>query len=128
MKETSLQKRNGRQICINRSLLSEKVNIADGIKEKVITLGMFTPTGYIPVDVTRREGNKAIVKDIEPEVIFQPLYVRERKQCFAGYPFRVVKNEAQYFIPDTLHRERAKLLRKYPLICCPHRENIAGPP
>lgn len=92
-----------------------RVDIADGIEEKVIYLGMFMPSGYMPVDVARREGNKAIVKDIEPEVIFQPLYMKEGMQMFAGYPFRVVENEVRYFVPDTLHRESGRLLRKYPL-------------
>lgn len=92
-----------------------RVDIAGGIEDEKIILGIFTPSGYMPVDMARRKGNKAIVKNIEPEVIFQPLYAKGGRQEFAGYPFWIKKNKVHYFVPDTLHRERGRLVRKYPL-------------
>lgn len=91
------------------------IDVDSRIDAEQYILGLFAPSGYIPLDIVRKARGKAVVKDIEPEVIFQLLCMDKGEQAFAGYPFWVKNGEPEYFIPDTLHRIRGRLLRKYPL-------------
>ena len=88
-----------------------------GAEGESVLLGMFTPRGYVPVDVAPLRWGKARVEDIEPEVIFQPMQVRKNgMQAAVGYPFMATAGgKLHYFKPDPDRRDSVRLLRKYPL-------------
>lgn len=82
---------------------------------RFVALGIFTPSGYVPVDVALRRGDRAVAEDIEPGVIYQPLCGEEGAFNPCGYPFMVQDGEVRTFVPDRDKVVSAPLRRKYPL-------------
>ena len=80
-----------------------------------MALGIFTPFGYVPVDVALRDGDQAIVRNIEPEVIYQPLCNEEGFFQPCGYPFMIKDDTVRTFIPDIDKNVSLSIKRKYPL-------------
>ena len=78
-----------------------------------ILLGIFSPGGWIPVDISEHKDGEALVKNIEPGVIFMPLTTKNGMLKEVGFPFRLTSNGVSYFCPG--ERETACLWRKYPV-------------
>ena len=91
------------------------VRIDRKIKGRFVALGIFTPFGYVPVDVALRDGEQAVVRNIEPEVIYQPLYNKEGLFQPCGYPFMIKDDTVRTFTPDMEKNVSLAIKRKYPL-------------
>lgn len=91
------------------------VRIDRMIEGRYVALGIFTPFGYVPVDVALRNGDRAIVRNIEPEVIYQPLCNKEGLFQPCGYPFMVKDDTVRTFVPIMNKEISLFLKRKYPL-------------
>lgn len=91
-----------------------KVECPDDIKK--IYLCVFSKGEHVPVAETKRQGNKAVFNNLEPNIRFIPVYyTKENIQGFAGYPFSVDSmGRTLSYIPNTLKRRKAILRRKYP--------------
>lgn len=79
-----------------------------------VYLGVFTPHGWTPVDIAECREGKALVKNIEPDVLFMPLASQGGALIPVGFPFRIEAAGVHYFKPET-RTEKAELWRKYPL-------------
>lgn len=65
--------------------------------EQYIYLGIFSPGGWIPVDMALGNAGKVTFRDIEPDVIYQTLYQGDGGKLYpAGYPF-ISKGEVSLF-------------------------------
>ena len=84
-------------------------------KGRFVALGIFTPFGYVPVDVALRDGDQAIVRNIEPEVIYQPLCNEKGLFQPCGYPFMIKDDTVRTFVPDMDKNVSLSIKRKYPL-------------
>lgn len=92
-----------------------KIEIDATVQEKEIYLSVYEPGGFTIVDKGVRKGKEVTFYDIEPEIRFQPLTLKEGKQQIAGYAFALQHDgSVHYYKPDTLHTISAKLYRKYP--------------
>ena len=77
--------------------------------------GVFRKKGWLPVDVSEYRNGKAIVRNIEPKVIFIPLSNKDGCAKPVGYPFQMLASGIRSFRPDENRTERVTLRRKYPL-------------
>ena len=91
------------------------VRIDGKVKRKFGALGIFTPFGYVPVDVALRDGDQAIVRNIEPGVIYQPLCNEKGLFQPCGYPFMIKDDTVRTFVPDMDKNVSLSIKRKYPL-------------
>lgn len=91
------------------------VRIDGKVKSKFVDLGIFTPFGYVPVDVALRDGDQAIVRNIEPGVIYQPLCNEKGLFQPCGYPFMIKDDTVRTFVPDMDKNVSLSIKRKYPL-------------
>lgn len=80
--------------------------------DKYIYLGVFSPRGWIPVDVVESNGDEATFHNLEPNIIYQTLVLEGGKQYPAGYPFIFKDGKAELLVPDETNREQAVLKRK----------------
>ena len=80
---------------------------ADGV------LAVFASEGWKPVGAYRKRWGRAVVENVQEEMIFQPLAVRDSRLCESGHPFFVHDGRAVVLRPDTARRVR--LVRKYPI-------------
>lgn len=81
-------------------------------KGKYIYLGIFSPEGWIPIDMALREDARATFHNLEPNIIYQPLYSDGSKHYPAGYPFIYANGKAEMLKPDVKSMEKAILKRK----------------
>lgn len=85
-------------------------------KEKYAYLGVFSPTGWIPVALGKIEKETVSFRDVESDIIYQPLFSDGKSHRPAGYPFLWINGEIQQLQPDTIHTTEAVLTRKMSLI------------
>ena len=78
-------------------------------------LAVFATEGWRPVGGYRSRRGKAVVEDVQEEMIFQPLSVQDGRLCESGWPFFVHAGRAVVLKPDTAHRVEVRLTRKYPV-------------
>ena len=91
-----------------------EIEIDSQVNKKYICLGVFTLEGCMPIDITSQKGNKATFTNVEPGILFQPLYFNGLKWVAAGYPFLVdEKGEVKYHKPDFSKKESMDLNRKF---------------
>ena len=91
-----------------------EIEIDSQVNKKYIWLGVFTLEGGLPIDITSQKGNKATFTNVEPGILFQPLYFNGLKWVAAGYPFLVdEKGEVKYHKPDFSKKESMDLNRKF---------------
>ena len=91
-----------------------EIEIDSQVNKKYICLGVFTLEGCMPIDITLQKGNKATFTNVEPGILFQPLYFNGMKWVAAGYPFLVdEKGEVKYHKPDFSKKESMDLNRKF---------------
>ena len=84
--------------------------------EQYIYLGIFSPGGWIPVDMALGNAGKVTFRDIEPDVIYQTLYQGDGGKLYpAGYPF-ISKTGGGFVLlkPNIDLMEEAILKRKMP--------------
>lgn len=91
-----------------------EIAIDDKLCGKYVYLGVFTPNGWTPVDIAEYRDGKAIVKNVEPNVLFIPLASRGEGLMPVGFPFRMEGSTVHYFRPGN-NTEKAELWRKYPV-------------
>lgn len=84
--------------------------------EEYIYLGIFSPNGWIPIDMARSRNGKVTFRNIEPNIIYQPLYSNGKEHFTAGYPFIYTRGKALILQPDTAQMETAVLKRKMSFI------------
>ena len=90
------------------------IEIDPQVDKKYICLGVFTLEGCMPIDITVQKGNKATFMNVEPGILFQPLYDNGMKWVAAGYPFLVdEKGEVKYHKPDCAVKGSMDLSRKF---------------
>ena len=80
--------------------------------EKYVYLGVFSPDGWIPIDITMAKGEKATFRNLEPQVIYQPFYQIGHIQRHAGYPFLFMGDSMHCFVPSKTETETVALTRK----------------
>ncbi len=85
-------------------------------KPRYVYLGIFSPKGWIPVDVGVVKNKKAVFHNIEPALIYQPLSWDRQQYIPAGYPFIFSGGEIHIFKPDKNQLENAVLTRKMSLV------------
>lgn len=81
-------------------------------EDKYIYLGVFSPRGWIPVDIAEGNGDKVTFYNLEPNIIYQTLVQEDKKLYPAGYPFIYRNGKSELLIPDETNRELAVLTRK----------------
>ena len=86
------------------------------VENRYIYLGVFSSKGWIPIDMGRNSGGKVVFKNVEPNLIYQPLYSDGKAHLEAGLPFLYASGEVSYFRPDTQKKEKVALTRKMSLI------------
>lgn len=93
--------------------VSVSVQSAD---EDYIYLGVFSPGGWIPVDIAYNSKGNVTFRNVEPNVIYQPLISDGQNHRVAGYPF-IYKNETVHLLkPDTTSMKKVVLKRKMSLM------------
>lgn len=83
--------------------------------EKYIYIGIFSPEGWLPIDMTKVVDKKATFRNIEPDIAYQPLYYNGLEYRPAGYPFVLKGDSSITFIPDRDNYESITVTRKCPL-------------
>ena len=84
--------------------------------DEFIYLGVFSPGGWIPVDMALNHKGSVTFRNLEPDVIYQPLISDGQNHRAAGYPF-IYKNETAYLLkPDTISMKKVILKRKMSLM------------
>ena len=80
--------------------------------ERFVYLGLFSPQGWIPVDIARIKGKQAEFRHLEPGVIYQPLYSDGKKHRHAGFPFLYQKGDSAHVFQPSGQKETVRLYRK----------------
>ncbi|MCC8155550.1 MAG: hypothetical protein LIP01_16060 [Tannerellaceae bacterium] len=96
---------------------NENVTISlPGSKEKYLYLGVFSPQGWVPVEIAKIEKGKALYRNIEPGIIYQPLYSDGIHHRPATYPFLYMDKELHWFKPDEENLSSIHITRKMPFM------------
>lgn len=85
------------------------------VLNQYVYLGIFSPEGWIPIDIMKPAHNRLYVKDIEPGIIGVILTSKKGKLIPISYPFQWIDGNIRYFHPDDSLCDTCILLRKYPL-------------
>ena len=85
-------------------------------KEPYVYLGVFSPEGWVPIDIARNKGGEAVFQNIEPNIIYQPLVSDGIHHQPAGYPFIYRENGVHYLEPNTVSWKTALLKRKMSMV------------
>lgn len=83
--------------------------------EEYMYLAVFSPTGWIAIDMAKATNGKAIFYNIEPGIAYQPLYSDGHNYKPVEYPFMLNGDSSITFIPDLKERSRIEVTRKCPL-------------
>lgn len=104
--------------------LSLNLPSADG--EQNIYLCAFGRKGWVPQAVAPVQKGKAVFKNIGPNLLYFPAFYMSKELKTVGCPFFFDGQDIHYYIPDTLHLENVKLIRKTPLATriTAHLDNI----
>lgn len=90
--------------------------------EAYVYLGVFSPGEWVPVDIAKREKQQATFHNVEPDIIYLPIFYNNESSRPAGYPFLTTPQGYRQLIPDTTRWESVRLLRKMPLM--PNYRNV----
>lgn len=83
--------------------------------EKYMYIGIFTPKQWMAIDMTKISDGKAIFRNIEPGIAYQPLYYDGQRYRLAGYPFILQGDSTITFTPRKDEYESITVTRKCPL-------------
>ena len=87
-----------------------------GQKEKMIYLSVFNNRDWIPIVGTEIKHGKAQFQGVEPEIVYRPVFYRDKRTTPSTAPFLMKKDGTMHFFdPDTTQTEEIILLRKHPL-------------
>lgn len=94
-------------------------------------LGVFSSSGWrlVTSGYLDKKNNVAIFEDLEPRVIYQPLYIIDNQLQHFNYPFMMLDNEnVRFFEPNKKEKQKVILKRKYPLrqSTVNYRHNMLG--
>ncbi len=89
-----------------------EVTVPTQIDDKYIYLSVFSPRGWVAVDVAESKAGKATFRNLEPNIIYQTLACNGKLQAPAGYPFIYKDGKAEMLEPDIVNGEKATLKRK----------------
>ena len=78
-------------------------------------LAVFASEGWRAVGYYRMERGRAVVENVQEEMIFQTLGWKDGQWRENGWSFFVENGQPVELKPDTTHRVRVRLTRKYPL-------------
>lgn len=92
------------------------VSLLEGIKNRYVYLGVFSLSGWIPIDAGENKNGVGTFHNVEEKLIYQPLVLKEGLLQPASYPFIWQDNKVTYFIPDTVNGVSARITRKYPVM------------
>lgn len=90
------------------------VSVQSGYEDYVY-LGVFSPGGWIPVDMALNNKGSVTFRNLEPDVIYQPLISDGQKHQAVGYPFIYSQKGTSILKPDTSNLKKAVLKRKMSL-------------
>lgn len=93
-----------------------ELSVPVDVDDPYIYLGIFSPAGWIPVDIALNKNRTAVFHHVEPGIIYQPLYSDGKKHRPAGFPFLYTRNSFHVFKPDRDVTEKASLSRKMSLV------------
>lgn len=94
----------------NHAKMHSKTPLSD------VYLGVFTPSGYLPIDIATTDKNEITFNDIEPDVIYFPITRNDNRYLPVSDPFLLRKNgEVHKFIADTTCFTTIDITRKMPL-------------
>lgn len=78
-----------------------------------VYLAIFSPRGFIPIDIASTRGRTAQFSDIEPELVYFPVAWAGRAYEPVGPPFMLASDGSTHtFVADSA-TERARLTRKF---------------
>lgn len=82
---------------------------------EIAFLGVFSPERWIAVDRAPVKRDKAVFRNIETNVVFQPLILQDGDLRPEGFPFVYNGKKIHFFVPDTTQKENLSVTRKFPL-------------
>lgn len=85
---------------------------------KYVYLGVFSPRGWIPVDIAKSKKQHATFQNVEQNIIYQPISKNKENEDLhsTGYPFLWTEQGYRLLKPDTTRKEPVRLVRKMPLM------------
>ena len=89
-----------------------EVTVPVETKDKYIYLGVFSPNGWVLVDMAERDGSVVTFHNLESNIIYQTLRYNDGQQYPAGYPFIYRNGKAEVLEPNVDEREEVVLTRK----------------
>lgn len=91
-----------------------EINMAD-TQEKYLYMGVPRNKNWIGIDMAEIKDGKAVFRNLEPGITYEPLYYDGMRYLPAAYPVVMGKDgNHRQLIPDTARKEQVKLSRKYP--------------
>ena len=95
-----------------KNQLAVPLSVATG---EPIYLGVFSPDGWIPIDIGRSDGKKVVFQNVEPNIIYQTFYINRGQQIQTGYPFIYADGKMKEQKPEIGKMEEILLKRKIAL-------------
>ena len=98
-----------------RSVDRVETKISNNNRDKYAYLSVFDGSRFDPIDVTEAGREKAVFRNVEPDMLYQVTFYRNGDFVPAGEPFWVDSTSAvRYFRPDGQRRMTVRLNRKFP--------------
>lgn len=98
-----------------RSVDRVETKISNKSRDKYAYLSVFDGSRFDPIDVTEAGREKAVFRNVEPDMLYQVTFYRNGDFVPAGEPFWVDSTSAvRYFRPDGQCRMTVRLNRKFP--------------
>lgn len=94
---------------------TNKITVKVETEDPYIYLGVFSPDGWIPIDIGENIEGYVTFYNVEQNLIYQTLHSNDNSLKMAGYPFLYTQDTIHYFIPKTGYTEQIALLRKMSL-------------
>lgn len=99
---------------IKENIIQLAIDLKDDI---IVYLGVFSPNGWIPIDIAYTKNNKITYKNIEPNNIYQTIINGKDGLKQIGFPFILHKDTiVHHLVPETKKMQRVTLQRKMPLL------------
>lgn len=81
---------------------------------KYVYLGVFSSSGWVPIDIVTQDRGKAVIRNVEEGMIYVPISSQRGRLEAVGHPFWLANGKVSYFRPER-KQVKAELLRKHPL-------------
>lgn len=93
---------------------SVEVEVESRACGKYVYLGVFSSSGWIPIDIASHAKGKALMRNVEEGVVYVPISSPNGRLEAVGYPFWLKDGQVTYFRPES-KSAKVELLRKHPL-------------